>query len=138
MPIESAWYFEKRVLYVRFAGEVTAAEVEAFAQKMSVWQAKGTLPVHLITDHRAQAMPAPHVENLHLALRNFVHPDCGSVPGWQLRIGRHALLANMMATVVRQVKNQRQRRFETMGAALAFLQEQDPTLPNLLLNTELS
>jgi hypothetical protein len=39
---------------------------------------------------------------------------------------------------MQQIRREPMRHFETVGAALAFLREQDPVLPSLLLNTELA
>ncbi len=138
MPITPVWYFNHRVLCIQFDAEVSAEDIDRFEAQLQSWQKRSVRPVHLIVNHRnTQHMPE-NWSRLAAFLQDFACAEPNTNGGWQLEVNSGMGIGTFLSSMVQQVRGERTRRFETVGAALAFLREHDPVLPGLLLNTELA
>lgn len=132
MSFVSSWYANKRVLHIHLEGQLTAQDIETFRQTASTWHTKRIIPLHIIVDEREATGPASSRDAFYEVLDTYC-----TVSGWKLIICHDAELpgwANML--VIRRWKSPRTRKFAIMGAALAFLRNQDPVLPRLMLQQE--
>ncbi len=138
MAVGVSWYIGKRVLYVRFAGNIVHTDIVELEGMLEIWYTKGIRPVHVIVDQRDACISTEYLEQACRLLRGFALAESDGVPGWLLVIGRVEPLGALFNTLLMQVKGVRQRQFDRIGAALAFLQEHDPSLPSLLITQEIA
>lgn len=138
MAVGVSWYIGMRVLYIRFDDSVGHEDIAELEGMLEIWYTKGIRPVHVIVDQRDARISSEYLEQACGLLRGFALAESDGVRGWLLVIGRVEPLGALFNTLLMQMKGVRQRQFDRIGAALAFLQEHDPALPSLLITQEIA
>ena len=131
MAVYHAWYAGKRILYARFEQHVSVEDIEAFCEQAVLWQAQKQQPVHVIFDQRESESLPWNIARFYACLDELTDGT-----GWRIELRQTGLLPRLLRFV--GLAAGRTRTFSTMGAALAFLQAHDPTMPTLMLKQELA
>jgi hypothetical protein len=124
-----SWLVEGYVVAVTFSGTTTAHEIEEQALALAKYLDKGQgVLVHNIIDlSQLENFPI----NLGLLNHNLAAPLRHPKIGWNIFITSNRM-AKFLASMVLQISSARFRTFATRREGLAFLNEVDSTLPNLL------
>jgi hypothetical protein len=122
MPYQISWYVDKRVLYQRYQGTLTATDIIAADHEATTYVDSGTPPVHIIADtSQVQKFPL----NLSESTRLLSNRAKGL--GWVLVISRNRAL-NFVISVALQVRGVDIRFVASLDEALVFLAARDQTL----------
>lgn len=128
MPYHVEWLVEKRVLLSRYLGEVTIEDARGQVREGNALLSQGIPLTHSIID-MTQVDKLP---SLQLA-SEFMSTDLSEVRdklGWTIVVTNNKFLKFASALFVPMFKV-RQRFCGSLDEALAFLQEEDSTLPPL-------
>ena len=133
MPYKLTWLVENRVLYVRYFGVFTREDLEnslaesvAMRDQANVVNGDDGPLVHTVSDvlrMEGQTVGLTDAQQTLRALR-------GQRAGWSVYVSDNRA-QRFMSAVGHQLAGMRFRSFNNLPAALAFLQEADPTLPAL-------
>jgi hypothetical protein len=125
MPVEVSWLVENRVVYSRSFGILSVSQVHEAAAQSTQMMDTGTKFVHLIAN-------ATDVEKFSFSLadiaRSFRGFPTSPNMGWTLTVSSNTM-HRFFASIVVQMGSSRQRVFNTLEEAIAFLQSVDETLP---------
>jgi SpoIIAA-like len=123
MPFKTSWADDKRIIYTKLTGTLTAQEAQEMSDTHAKFLSEGTAPVHLVVDVTGlSGVPTNLRQNTSMGgyLRH-------SALGWTVLIGGNVLV-NFMVSVIGQVFKFRYSKRETLDEALAYLIAQDQTL----------
>ena len=122
------WYVEKRVLLTRYEGAVTIEDARAQVAEGNKMLREGIPLTHSIIDMTA-VNKLPPLQ----AASEFMSTDLSDVRdklGWTIVVTNNKFLKFASSLFVPMFKV-RQRFYGTLDEALAFLQDEDSTLPPL-------
>lgn len=128
MPHTVEWYLEHRVLYVRATGIITLEEIKESDADGDRLLAEGDAPIHTIVEHVDVVKVPASIQSIRQAMSHLGHPDMG----WIILVSPNRSIWSYVGQIVAQMAMIPFRRFDTMGEALAFLNEADPSLLPLL------
>lgn len=126
MPSELGYYYEKRVIYMRFYGVVTNEELRASNEMLLRLVAEGTPRIYILVDSFDMTK---HESGL-AEIRSIFNSAPLDVVAWIVLIGVDPL-ARFFASVVSQLLNMRFRFEKDRAAAVEFIRSVDDTLSNL-------
>lgn len=128
MPYKVEWYVEKRVLLSRYEGVVTIEDARGQVAEGNRLLRQGIPLTHSIIDMTAvDKLPPLQVAS------EFMSTDLSDVRdklGWTIVVTSNKFLKFASSLFVPMFKV-RQRFYGTLDEALAFLQDEDTTLPPL-------
>lgn len=127
MPYKVSWLVEKRVLYTRLYGYITAEELRSQKAVIETFIAESEHLLHMIND-------ATETTGTDMGLRDLQNMPYASATnlGWAIYINPNKL-HRFFASVVTQLSGKRGREYATLDEGLRFLQDIDDTLPQLTL-----
>ena len=132
MPVEVSWLVENRVVYTRSFGVLSISQVHEAAAQSTGMMNTGIKPVHLITNATDIERFTFNLPDIAKSFRGFpASPNMG----WTLTVSPHAM-HRFFASIVVQMGSSRQRVFNTLEEAMAFLQSIDETLPPIPFPTK--
>lgn len=128
MPYQTGWAVENRLIVTRYTGVITIEDIRGQIDVTHALIEQGTPMIHSIIDlTNIEKWPPFNVVN------EFRAMDIESVReriGWSIIVANSVVL-KFGSALFAPVFNLRQRIFSTYDEALDFLQEHDPSLPNL-------
>jgi hypothetical protein len=126
MPIIHRWIIPRRVIYVRWYGEITIAEAHDANRNTGLFIEEGIAPVHMLRDDSG-ITKIPHVSPRQTleALKAVRDPRFG----WAVNIGYSNALVRVLIDLYSKFTRIRIHRAETLEEALAFLKKVDASLP---------
>jgi hypothetical protein len=130
MPIDFYWLLEDKVSYLVFSGDVTLDELhEGNAVGIAMMEsAPDTLLIHSIHDaHNVTSFPNSLKAVMDTARTSREHPQMG----WSVSVGLANPITRFVVTMVEKLTQSRQRYIDTLDEALTFLNDVDPSLPDL-------
>ncbi len=126
MPFQLSWYAKNQVILIIDEGQTTDQDMLNIDPQVIDYLNQCKTPlVHVIIDKR-KSNYTPPVKVL-TALQWPKHPQYG----WTILVGLSNPFERFVNVVATTFFKARQRMFDTMDEALAFLNEVDSTLPNL-------
>lgn len=125
MSYELSWLVEKRVTLARFSGTITAEEIQSFMTEQHALIAEGIPLVHHINNTTETDKIEAKLGTLQAMMKMFKQPEG---LGWHLEVNPRPV-SRMMASLSLQFAGARYKVFSTVDEAIAFLQENDTTLP---------
>lgn len=129
MSLQTGWYEKGRVYIMRFAGTVTAADLQAAAEiSIEILSSFRHRPVHSISDLAGIQQIDFSIDEI-LRLPNA--PRGAPRPGWTLLVDSPDDVGSIVQLLVQRHDLQCQN-FSTVEDALAFLNRADGSLPALL------
>ena len=133
MAYRISWFVPGSVVYVALRGKTTAEELRAETSQLIALLDEGEAPlVHLLLDATLLEQFPANVEVLNSAMVDgFRHP----ILGWTILI-TESRMVKYLGAMVTGLSNARYRAFESLEDGLAFLNEIDSTLPNLLAHRQ--
>jgi hypothetical protein len=130
MPYSIEWYIPDRLIYITVTGKITVADLKALDDTMWTMIESGRPPVHVLTD----VTELEYVPGRLVDLRDLYYRLDTSAMGWNLVVTENRTV-RLISSVIGRFRRIRLRTFKTRRAALAFLQNQDSSLPKLLANS---
>lgn len=129
MGYEVSWYIEGRIVQAIFTGEITFQEAEVASELTAQYIQNGQPPlVHLIADTtRLERFPT----NLNLLNRSASKHLWQPKLGWTIVISTNST-TRFISGIITQVARVRFRMFPTLEDGLAFLEDQDSSLTELI------
>lgn len=129
MPSQISWLLDRRVIFVKFTGEVTVEDLQSFNTSMHEYLDLGQPPlVHIISDSsETNKFPI----NLGALNKVFFQQRPNPKMGWIVVITANRMLS-FVSSMLAQLGKSRFRTFNTMQEAIAFLNDIDVTLPTLV------
>ncbi len=128
MPYQTGWYVENRVILTRYTGIIRVEDIQGQIEETRVMIEQGTPLIHSIIDlSQIEKWPALNVVN------EFRSTDIEQVReriGWSVIVANNIVL-KFGSALFAPIFNLRQRIFSTLDEALAFLSENDASLPSL-------
>jgi hypothetical protein len=134
MAIDTMWYLESKVLLVALTDNLTLEDARQHVAKKSYLLANhpNEEALHIIYDLTRLAPFENRLKEVNEALRFIFSPNAQSQIGWlvlvgspQSRVTQYVLQSAMVMFGLRG------RFFDSITEALAFLNQNDPTLPPL-------
>ena len=129
MPSEVMWYYPERVLFIRFHGNLTENEIaDGHAYILNLLASiRHDDPVHFIYDAQYLKNASANI----LKLRDIAKALTESTQlGWVISV-HNSSLVRIVAATVDQLFGKHARHYATVEDAIAFLQKDDETLPDL-------
>lgn len=123
MPCEIKWLLPQRVIYVRYYGDLTQADITALSQDIEAYLAEGVAPLYYVADVQIARVSANPVKNR----RDFAYIANPKI-NYVLSCGRLNPIMSFFASVITQAVRFQYRHFETLEEGLAFLRQHDSTL----------
>ncbi len=127
MPYQTGWYVEKRVILTNYTGIIGIEDIRGQIEETRFMIEQGTPLIHSIIDlSQIEKWPPLNVVN------EFRSMDIEAVRermGWSIIVANNVLL-KFGSSLFAPIFNLRQRIFSNLDESLAFLQENDPSLPN--------
>lgn len=129
MGYEVSWYIEGRIVQAIFTGEMTLQETEVASELTAQYIQNGQPPlVHLIADTtQLERFPT----NLNLLNRSASKHLWQPKLGWTIVISTNST-TRFISGIITQVARVRFRMFPTLEDGLAFLEDQDSSLTELI------
>jgi hypothetical protein len=126
MPHKIIHLVDHHLLFIVTWGRMTPEELHTYDESIIAIMDAATVPhLHAIYDY-SQAEAMPSLKEL-AALQGGRHPKVG----WSIFVGVPSQFLKFLITVTVQVMRARMKVFDTYDDALSFMQQADPTLPNL-------
>lgn len=129
MGYEVSWYIEGRIVQAIFTGEMTLQETEVASELTAQYIQNGQPPlVHLIADTtQLERFPT----NLNLLNRSASKHLWQPKLGWTIVISTNST-TRFISGIITQVARVRFRMFPTLEDGLAFLEDHDSSLTELI------
>lgn len=125
MPIRHQWIIPKRVIYVRWHGEITVAETQKANFETARFLAEGIPPIHMLRDDSAvTTIPPVTLRQILDTLKAVRNPDFG----WAVTIGYSNPFIGTLTNLYSKFTRIRIHRTKTLEEALAFLKQADVSL----------
>jgi hypothetical protein len=124
MPIYSSWIVEGHLVYWKSWGALKSEDIAPYdAESFAMLDATTAPLLHTIADH-SQLEQLPSLKDL-ATISVARDPRVG----WYLVAGSINPIIKMLVSIAVQIGHVRLRFFPTFDEALAFIKEQDATLP---------
>ena len=122
MAIEVTWFEERRIVSIKYSGNVTLEDMREMCKKMLQMLETGVNPLSInslvdLRDAGQTEFTIKEVLSDELIQQLASHPN----QHWQIYIGRNNPFHNMMASVISQNSQLRMRFVDTLEEGLAFL-----------------
>lgn len=128
MPFKVAWYVENRVILTRYTGVITVDDIHLQMNQTKELIHQGTPLIHSIIDlSQIEKWPPLNVVN---EFRSTDISELRTKMGWSIIVANNVIL-KFGTALFTPIFKLRQRVFSTLDEALAFLQQEDSTLPPL-------
>ncbi len=130
MPVEAKWLVEGRVILVKHNDVISPEKVgEAVLKTADLISETQSPIVHVITF----VYDNMEMQGSVFQFRQAMKPLWGTPKmGWQLLVQRDTnQFLKFMGSIVTQLFKTKYRMYSSLEEAVAFLQNEDPTLPNL-------
>ena len=125
MPYSIDWYIEEEIIYTRYFGVVTADELrQSLLDGRSLIENSPRPHVHTLTDVGDVTQPVSPTESLRVIREVGSHERSG----WNIILREQSILIKMGVAFGTSVLKSRNKAFDTLEEADAFLKEYDPTL----------
>lgn len=132
MPSEILWYYPERVLFTRFHGNLTENEItDGHAYTVNLLESvRHDDPLHFIYDAQYLKNASANILKLQeLAKTLTTNPQLG----WVISV-HDSSLVRIVAATTNQLFGKHSRHYARVEDAVAFLQNDDETLPELPLS----
>jgi hypothetical protein len=127
MPYQTRWYVEKRIILTSYTGIIGVEDIRGQIDETHVLIEEGTPLIHSIIDlSQIEKWPPLNVVN---EFRSMNIESVRERIGWSIIVANNVVL-KFGSALFSPIFKLRQRIFSNLGEALAFLQENDPTLPD--------
>lgn len=134
MPYAVSWYIENEVIYAHYSGEMTADELRDSLIMMRQMIESSSRPlVHVLSDVGDVTQPVSPMESLGI-IRKLGTP---SQSGWMLVLREKSVVIKFGVALGTTVFKSRNRMFDSLEEAVAFLKDVDTTLSWDKVNTAL-
>ena len=134
MPVEVVWFEQDHVVRLNLVGDVTIEDMQEAVKTYieMIESVEGNWLIHTLHD-------ADHMESLPKSLKQtanvvrdaFQHPRSG----WTIAYAVHKPVLKLFGNMITGMLRVRYRIMESQADALAFLQQVDQTLPELVADT---
>ena len=128
MAYELFWVVEKRVLMARFHGSINAEGIQAFIAEQHAMIAEGIPLVHHINDTTDTGKIEVNLQTMQALMKSFKMP---AGLGWHIEVNPNPV-NRMVSGIALQFAKARYRVVPTVDEAIAFLQANDESLPQLV------
>jgi hypothetical protein len=118
------WHIPDRVVLITFIGTLTLNDIDRMNLDTMALVGQGAPPVHVVSDLLGMDRYPTSIKEISKFIRN----DMKARLGWTIVITRNKLV-RFMSGVIIQLTGTRLRFFDTREEALAFLYENDVSLP---------
>jgi hypothetical protein len=125
MPYNISWYIENAVIYTEFSGEISEVELyEVLKEIEAMARASGRPIIHSISDvsRVTKSLPLPTTVSVTRKI------DLSFMSGWSIVVGEKDALIKFVSSIARQLMKLRQRNFDTLSDAIAFLRANDSSI----------
>jgi len=127
MPYQTQWYVEKRIILTSYTGIIGVEDIRGQIDETHVLIEEGTPLIHSIIDlSQIEKWPPLSVVN---EFRSMNIDSVRERIGWSIIVANNVVL-KFGSALFSPIFKLRQRIFSNLDEALAFLQENDPTLPD--------
>jgi hypothetical protein len=133
MDFETGWYIEGRVFFIKYRGSFTSEEIQQVGEtRILPALEQSTQTVHLLVD--VTEMPSidfsiKDLVNDPRTAKRYLHPHTGH---FVYIVAKHNTdYFHLLASFVTQVYGTQTHVCESYEAALEYLREVDPSLPDL-------
>lgn len=130
MAYKVSWHLEGRIVHFLLTGNLTIEELAAGSNEIEQLFDEGTAPIHMISEVRDLGRYPMQIFQLKEAIRFVNRPELGWTAVVGLK-GPSAVIANVFSKIART----RQKPFDTLEEAIAFLKEQDSSLEDAIDKT---
>lgn len=128
MPVDIFWYLPKRVLMVQLEGHTRFDEQRQLGEQVTAFLDEGEPPmVHILVNTESAYDQMVQISYAQQVLTFIKHEQLG----WLLPYGPTKRIRHFAASVLTQAAGVRYRYCKSLDDALDFLQQADPTLPEL-------
>lgn len=125
MPITHQWIIPKRVIYVRWYGDITVEETQEANRATARFLAEGIPLIHMLRDDSAvTSIPPVTLRQILDTLKAVRHPDFG----WAVNIGYSNAFVGTFINLYSKFTRIHIHRCETVEDGLAFLKQADVSL----------
>lgn len=125
MPYTMGWYIDKEIVYMKCSTALSVAELHACLTEINGYIALSDRPlVHAIIDLTSLSKPLSLVEAAQ-AMKGYKAP---AQMGWTISVGDQDKVVKFLSSVTAQILKVRQRSYNTLDEALAFLKDMDTTI----------
>jgi hypothetical protein len=127
MPVEVSWYISNRVVLARGYGSVTTEENAESDRQVAALIDQGIAPVHVIIDvTTVDDFPFFSASYQKDNVQQFLRSN---KLGWGVVCGTSNRVVRFVGEVVARLSRINFRMFPTLEEGLAFLKDQDQTVP---------
>lgn len=128
MPFKQAWYIEDRIVKVELYGDLTAEEIaESFMVSGEFLIEAGEHRIHFIHDWAQIKSYPTNLHDIHHLLNSSMSGVSDNL-GWVVIYGAETKLLRFIGDLTFQRFQIRTHKTDDFDSALAFLQQQDPSL----------
>lgn len=127
--IKFHWLVENQIVLMMVEGDITLESLSSGLEELRTYlDSSEAIFVHvLLDDQQVGAVPPSLLQLRQVAVEMLSDTKIG----WVLSVRKNKPIVDFFASILTQIMKIRYRRMETMHEALAFLQDQDATLPDL-------
>ena len=127
MPYQTGWYVENRIIVTTYTGNIAIEDIRGQIDETRRLIEQGTPLIHSIIDlSQIEKWPPLNVVN---EFRSMDIEALRERMGWSIIVANNVVL-KFGSALFAPIFNLRQRIFSNLDESLAFLQENDSTLPN--------
>ena len=127
MPYQTRWYVEKRIILTSYTGIIGVEDIRGQIDETHALIEEGIPLIHSIIDlSQIEKWPPLSVVN---EFRSMNIDSVRERIGWSIIVANNVVL-KFGSALFSPIFKLRQRIFSNLDEALAFLQENDPTLPD--------
>lgn len=127
MASQVKWLVEKRIIYMSTSGTVTMEDIRSCNRIIMDMIEIGIPFVHVISNSTNMEKNTVGLGDLVTLIKTV--PSSPKI-GWSLYVSKNKL-DRFFASVTNQISKTRNREFDTLDKALAFLAENDDSLPDI-------
>lgn len=125
MNVRLEWLIENRVMLLTLQGDICEDDFVGMGDQLAAMMDAGDAPIHLIADSSRQSKPLLDIH----ATRSIFSVLRSDKFGWAIHIGgTNNRAVGMISSVISQMLGIRYRPFDTIEDAIAFIEDQDPSL----------
>jgi hypothetical protein len=125
VPYDIGWYIENEIIYIRYSGVTTPDELrESLVMVQDMIEGSHRSLVHVIGDVGEVTQAVPTKDTLGIVRQVGSHDRSG----WNIILREQSVLVKMSAALGMSIFKTRNRMFDTLEEAEAFLKEMDTTL----------
>jgi hypothetical protein len=125
MPYSVNWFIENEIIYTTYSGVMTTDELKKSSVTIiSLIESSPRSLVHIINDGGNVTQALSPKQGLSIIREVKPHPRAG----WNISLHEISMFSKMLFMFSSSILGMRNRSFDTMEEAVAFLKEMDSTL----------